>query len=111
MNEALTIWLAVVLGSLVTFGFRASGAFLSASLQPQSPVFLWISCVSYGLLAALVSRMIFLPIGELETIPLILRLAALGSAAIAYLVFKRSVIAAVSFGVLALIGLASWVPI
>ena len=108
MNESYAIWLAVILGSLVTFCFRASGAVLSARLSPQSPVFLLISCVSYGLLSALVSRMIFLPIGELETVPLIVRLTALGMAGIAYILFRRSVFAAVSVGVLSLIALAAW---
>ena len=40
---------------------------LSSRVSQSSAVFQWVSCVTYAMIAALTSRMIFLPSGVLQT--------------------------------------------
>ena len=79
------------------------GVLFSTRIDPQGAVFQWVTCVSYAMLAGLISRMIVMPLGLLAEVPLIDRLAAV---AIAFLVFfggRRRVLAGVAAGTVALV--------
>ena len=92
-------WLLALVTGLVTLKWRVLGVYFSGQLETTSPVFDWVSCVAYALIAGLVTRMIILPIGTLqETSPE----ARLTGAAIALLIFfaaRRSVLMGTFAGV------------
>ena len=52
------LWVALILGVLVSFSWRIAGVAVSGKINPQGPIFLWIQSVAYALLAALVARMV-----------------------------------------------------
>ncbi|MDG1382815.1 MAG: AzlD domain-containing protein, partial [Burkholderiaceae bacterium] len=55
--------LTLVLASLATYACRALGVVLSSRVSNTGAVFQWVSCVTYAMIAALTSRMIFMPSG------------------------------------------------
>jgi len=94
-------WLLALVAGAATYMWRGLGVVFSGRLETTSPVFDWVSCVAYALIAGLVTRMIILPIGTLqETTPE----ARLGGAALALVIFfgaRRSLL----LGTLAGVGL------
>ena len=68
------VWRALGGAVLVTFVFRAAGAFFSGRIHAESEFFKWLTAVTYALMAALTLRLLMLPSGLLETIPWWLRL-------------------------------------
>jgi branched-subunit amino acid transport protein len=83
----LSIWLVILAAALVTYFWRALGVLVGGRINPNGPVFEWIGCVAYALLAGLTTRMIVLPIGPLQATDLGCRLVA---AAAAVLVLRRT---------------------
>jgi branched-subunit amino acid transport protein len=75
-------WAWIILGLAVvgTYAWRALGVLLSGKLTQDSPLFRWITCVTYAMVAALVVRIIVLPVGMLAEISLLHRLIATGVA-------------------------------
>lgn len=100
--------LAVVLvGAVATLFWRALGVALSGRLKPDSPVVDLVGCIAYALLAALVARMILLPIGPLQATGLVTRLAAAGIAVAVFFAFRRNLAVGVIAGGVALATIAS----
>ncbi len=107
------LWgLVVVLaGAVATLIWRALGVALSGRLKPDSPIIDLVSCVAYALLAALIARMILLPIGPLQTTGLANRLIAAGVAVAVFFAFRRNLAAGVIAGGGALALLAAGVAV
>ena len=85
-------WIIVVLiaGAAATYVWRALGVALSGRIDPTGPVFEWVGCVAYALLAALIARMIVMPVGPLEETDLGMRLISAAIALAAFLLARRS---------------------
>jgi len=100
-------WPFVVMlaGAAATYVWRALGVALSGRIDPEGPVFDWVACVAYALLAGLIARMILLPSGPLAEVSLAQRIAAAAAAAIGFWLLRRSVMLGVAVGALALVGL------
>ncbi len=82
-----SIWLILLASALATYVWRALGVLVAGRIDPDGPVFEWVGCVAYALLAGLTARMILLPIGALQATDLGCRLIAV---ALAVLVLRRS---------------------
>ena len=100
------LWGVLGLVSLATYVWRFAGATIAARIDPGGSWFQWFSCLAYGMLAGLISRIILLPVGILDETPLMDRLAALAAGFLIFAAFKREMlpgmISAVGvFGVLA----------
>ncbi len=76
MMTDYSLWILVVGAGLVTMVWRFSGALFAASIDVDTPFYRWVSCVSYAMVAGLIARMILLPDGALEDVPLWTRLLA-----------------------------------
>lgn len=77
---------------------------ISERLDPRSGVFTWISCVSYAIIAGLVSRMVFMPTGTLaETTGLERLLCSLAAGLVYFRFTRRNLLAGVIAGAAALI--------
>ena len=97
----------ITLAALSTYASRALGTLLSGKITTDSAVIDWITCVTYALLAGLVVRMIWMPIGALADTPDWMRFAAAGTGLVVFLIAKRSVGMGVLAGSLMLIALTS----
>ena len=99
-------WIIVVLiaGAAATYVWRALGVALSGRIDPSGPVFEWVGCVAYALLAALIARMIVMPVGPLEATDLGMRLISAAIALAAFFLARKSIFFGVTAGTLAFIG-------
>jgi branched-subunit amino acid transport protein len=100
------LWGLLVLVSLATYVWRATGAVIAARIDPGGAMFQWFSCLAYGMLAGLISRIILMPVGILAETPLMDRLVALAAGFVIFAAFKRNMVpgmitAVGVFGVLA----------
>lgn len=100
--------LVIALAAIATYASRAVGTMVSGKITVDSPVIDWITCVTYALLAGLVVRMIWMPIGALADTPDWMRIAAAGTGLAVFLVSKHNVGLGVLSGSLALIGLTGF---
>ena len=106
-NESL--WL-IVLGCIAaTFFWRLLGVIVVRKINPDGAIFEWVTCVSYAMVAGLIFRMIMMPESELASVPLFIRIAALGIAFGAYFVFRRMLLAGVLAGSVSLSVMVSWI--
>jgi branched-subunit amino acid transport protein len=100
----LDVALLVIACGLATYVWRALGVTLSGRLRTDSELFQWISCVAYAMIAALVSRIVFMPSGLAAQSALPERLVACAVALAAYYATRRNLFLGVGAGVLTLIG-------
>ncbi len=81
-----------------TYLWRALGVVFSARIEPQGAVFIWITCVSYSMLAALIARMVVMPVGPLLETPLPYRVAGIAVGLAAFFLSGRRLLVAVGLG-------------
>lgn len=80
-----------------SYFWRGLGVWVADRVDVESDWFMWITCVAFAMIAGLVSRVIMLPVGDLEHTALLNRLASVAVAVIAYRLTNQSLL----FGVLA----------
>ena len=101
---------------LICFGFLPSeiwrwlSFFVARGVNEGSELFIFARTVSSVLLVGVVGKLIFSPVGALAGVPLAARLGALGVGFATFLLFRRSVLAAVLGGEAAIIFAGSWWP-
>ena len=100
--ELLLLTLACGAG---TYLFRGLGVALSGALSTSSPVFEWVGCVAYAMIAGLVARVILMPSGVMAQTPTVDRLAACAAAVAVYFLTRRNLFAGVCGGLGALIAI------
>lgn len=91
-------WLILGLAAAGTYAWRGLGVLLSGKLTQDSPWFRWITCVTYAMVAALVVRIIVLPVGLLTEIGLAQRLIATGLALVIMIRLKNGLVPALVTG-------------
>jgi len=77
MNTMLSGWslgIALIGACVGTYICRAIGVLLSSHIHQESEIFRWLSAVTYAMVAALTIRLILLPVGLLETVPIWIRI-------------------------------------
>lgn len=107
LSSQLLPWWSVLAAALATYVWRGLGTALSGRIDPAGPMFEWVGCVAYALLAGLVARMIVLPIGPLQETGLGVRLAATAVALAVFFAARRNLLLGVSAGVIALVALSA----
>lgn len=60
----------------------------------RGPVFEWVGCVAYALLAGLIARMIILPVGPLQETDLGSRLVSAAIALAVFFIMRKSIFSA-----------------
>lgn len=103
MSNELGAWPFLLLAIAATYVWRGLGVVLSTRIDPQGAVFQWVTCVSYAMLAGLISRMILMPLGILAEVPLTERLAAVAVAFVVFFGWRRRVLAGVAAGTVVLV--------
>lgn len=98
---------------LIVFGFLPSeiwrwlSVVLARGVNEGSELFIFVRTVASVLLVGVVGRLILSPVGALAQVPLAARLGALAVGGCAFLLFRRSVLAAVLAGEATIIA-AGW---
>jgi branched-subunit amino acid transport protein len=105
VNPGLELWLLVAVCGLATFAWRGAGVFVSGGINPNSALFSWLGCIAYATLAALISRIMFLPVGILAESALSHRLAAAAIAATVFVASGRNLFAGVFSGGAAIVAI------
>ena len=85
-----------------TYLWRGLGVLLSGRVRADGEVFVWVGCVAYAMVAALIARLVLLPEGTLAATPLGGRLAACAAALLVYYGGRRNLFIGIvsGFGVL-----------
>ena len=99
----------LICGIAGTYLWRAMGVAFSARIEPDGVLFRWVTCVSYAMLAALISRMTVIPLGSLAETPIEFRLGAMAVAIVVFFIARRGMLAGVVAGVGTFIALVAFV--
>ena len=107
MSPAMTdvmAWLALVtVGFLPNEVWRWLGVYFARGLDEGSEIVVWVRGVATATLAAVIAKLTIWAPGALESIPLSVRLAAMGAGLVAFLLIRRSVLAGVVVGEVVLV--------
>jgi hypothetical protein len=107
MSDALAgLWpylVVVLVGFLPNEMWRALGLVLVRGLNEDSQIVVWSRAVATAILAGVVVKLVGFSTGALASIPLAVRLAAMGCGFLAFLAARRSVFAGVAVGEAALL--------
>ena len=87
-------WLVLLLAIATTFVWRAAGTVTASRINPAGALFQWFNCLSYAMLAGLITRVILLPVGMLAETPAMDRMIAMGAGFAVFALFRRNVFAA-----------------
>lgn len=96
-------WLVALLCGLATYLWRGLGVLLSGGLRTESPIFVWVGCVAYAMIAGLIARILLMPSGTLEQTLLADRLLACAAAAAVFFFGGRNLFYGVLTGGAALV--------
>jgi hypothetical protein len=99
MSFGMEPYLALILiGFLPSEVWRWLGIVLGRGLDEDSEIILWVRGVATALVAGVVARIVLIPPGALATVPLAVRLAAIGIGFLAFLLTRRSTFVGVLTG-------------
>lgn len=108
MNALSPLWQLLLLAIAATYVWRFTGVILSIKIDTESSIFQWFTCVSYAMLAGLVSRMILIPVGPLIGVELWIRLSGVISGLLVYFFAGRRLLLAVCVGICLFVLLVLW---
>ena len=112
MNGYEGLWgylVLILVGFLPADIWRLLGVMIGRGIDEESELLVWVRAVATAVLAGVIAKIIFFPPGALATMPLSLRLVAIGSGFLAFLLIRRSVFAALLTGEVVLIAGGLWV--
>ncbi|MCY4050701.1 MAG: AzlD domain-containing protein [Gammaproteobacteria bacterium] len=107
MDTSTTLWILVIASILATYLWRFLGTLFSKRIDPDGALFQWVTCVSYCMLAGLISRMILVPVGNLIEVPLWIRLVGVMVGLAVFFIAGRIMLVAVGSGLAVFIGLTA----
>jgi len=87
-----SIILVILVTSLATYLSRFLGVISSEKMDIKSKIFRWFNCIAYGILAALIARMVIFPAGVLSECSIFIRLLVLGGAILLFILTKKNLV-------------------
>ncbi len=94
------IYSAIVISALATYIPRFLGVFSSEFVNEEGKIFKFVSCISYGILAALIARIFIHPVGALEETSTLVRLLVGAITILVLFASKKNVLFSSLFGVI-----------
>lgn len=88
----------VLVGFLPSDVWRLLGVIVGRGIDEESELLVWVRSVATAVLAGVIAKILFFPPGALATMPLSVRLAAIGCGFVAFLAARRSVFAGLAVG-------------
>ena len=107
MTDYSYLWLITVLCVLATFVWRLIGAIFAKSINTESALFQWVTCVSYAMVAALIARIYIFPGGALADTSMVARFLALAVGALFYFKVGKSLLLAIAASLTAFVALTT----
>ena len=89
---ATNILLAILVTSIATYSSRFLGVLTSEKINENSKIYRWFNCLAYSTLAALISRMIIFPAGELAESAIFIRIFVVVVSVVMFLFTKRNLV-------------------
>ena len=89
---AISVVLAILATSLATYVSRFLGAFTSEKISEKSKIYRWFNCIAYSTLAALISRMLIFPSGDLSEVNYLLRIVVILLSILIFYITKRNLV-------------------
>ena len=89
---SIEIFLAVIVTSLATYLSRFLGVITSMKISENSKIYRWFNCLAYSTLAALISRVIIFPNGDLSDTSYLLRMFVIIFAILIYYYTKKNLV-------------------
>ena len=86
------IILVILITSLATYISRFFGVFTSEKINEKSRIYRWFNCLAYSTLAALISRMLLFPSGDLSETTLLLRVIIILISILIFYLTKRNLV-------------------
>jgi branched-subunit amino acid transport protein len=99
----------VIFGFLPTEVWRVLGVLAGKGLAEDSEIFHWVRFVATALVTAVVAKLLLSPQGALATLPIGVRLGAIGVGLTVMLLARRSILAGLLAGEASLIAAGFWV--
>jgi hypothetical protein len=104
MSGALEPYVLLVLvGFLPNEVWRVLGLALGHGIDEDGELFVWARAVATAVLAGVIAKILLFPPGALAAVPLAVRMIAIASGGVAFLLIRRSVFAGVAAGEVVLI--------
>lgn len=103
----LLIFIAAVLPTEI---WRWLGVALAGRISAESEILVWVRSVATALIAAVIAKLIFVPVGALADVPLWLRIVAAAAGFAAFLGLRRQVLVAVIAAEIVLFGGQAFIP-
>ena len=93
------ILFAIIATSLATYSSRFFGVLTSEKIDENSKIYRWFNCLAYSTLAALISRMLLFPSGDLSETTLLLRVIIILISILIFYLTKRNLVYPTVFSV------------
>ncbi|WP_114965508.1 AzlD domain-containing protein [Alkalilacustris brevis] len=100
--------LVVLVGFLPSEIWRLAATVLARRVSDSSEVFVWVQAVATALIAAVVVKLLMQPPAALAAVPLWGRAGAVATGMAVWFLLRRSLMAGVAAGTLAIVGQAAW---
>lgn len=101
-------WAMLGLAVAATFGWRFLGVVLAGRIDPESPLFDWVSAVAYAMVAGLMMRIVVFPSGAIAATPVADRVLAAAVALAVWYWRGRSLAPGLAAGMAVFGGLLLW---
>ena len=89
---ATNIILAILVTSFATYISRFFGVLTSEKINEKSKIYRWFNCLAYSTLAALISRVMIFPNGDLSDTSYLARIFVIISAILIYFYSKKNLV-------------------
>ena len=89
---AINIVFAILVTSIATYISRLLGVFTSEKINERSKIYRWFNCLAYSTLAALISRMLIFPSGDLSETSYLIRIIVILLSIFIFFLTKRNLV-------------------
>ena len=86
------IVLVILVTSFATYLSRFLGVVSAEKIKETSKIFKWFNCIAYSVLAALITRMVVFPAGELAESSIFIRLFVVTLCVLMFLFTKKNLV-------------------
>ena len=86
------IVLAIIVTAIATYSSRFLGMLTSEKINEKSKIYRWFNCLAYSTLAALISRVLAFPNGDLVDTSYLVRFIVIISAILIYFLSKKNLV-------------------
>ena len=106
---SVEIFLAVVVASIATYSSRFFGMLTSEKINEKSKIYRWFNCLAYSTLAALISRVLIFPNGDLMDTSYLSRIIVILIAILIFFYTKKNLVYPTVFSAIILALINSYV--